>query len=129
MNSRLVAVLETDTADEVIAVLRRIAPPEDESYYLYVVDGANRLRGVISLRDLIIAQPDAPVASFMQRDIASVRLDDFKEEVARKLIRYDLLAIPVTDEDGDLKGVVTVNDVLDLVTPRSWQNRPRRMTG
>jgi CBS domain-containing protein len=129
MNSRLVAVLETDTADEVITVLRRVAPPEDESYYLYVVDSANRLRGVISLRDLIIAQPDAAVASFMQRDIASVRLDDSKEEVARKLIRYDLLAIPVTDEEGDLKGVVTVNDVLDLVTPRSWQNRPRRMTG
>ena len=63
----------------------------------------------------------------MQRDVASVHLDDSKEEVARKLIRYDLLAIPVTDEDERLKGVVTVNDVLDLVTPRSWQNRPRRM--
>jgi magnesium transporter len=127
MNSRLVAVLETDTADRVISNLRSVAPPEDESYYLYVVDSDNRLRGVLSLRDLIVAQPDARVDTFMERDVASVRLDDSKEEVARKLIRYDLLAIPVTDEDDHLKGVVTVNDVLDLVTPRSWQNRPRRM--
>jgi magnesium transporter len=129
MNSRLIAVKETGTADAVIAHLRRLAPPEDESYYLYVVDNANRLRGVLSLRDLIVAQPDARVDTFMQREVASVHLDDSKEEVARKLIRYDLLAIPVTDEDDRLKGVVTVNDVLDLVTPRSWQNRPRRMMG
>jgi Mg/Co/Ni transporter MgtE len=58
-----------------------------------------------------------------------VHLSDPKEEVARKLIRYDLLAIPVTDEEDHLEGVVTVNDVLDLVTPRSWQNRPRKMLG
>jgi CBS domain-containing protein len=127
MNSRLIAVKETDTADAVISHLRSVAPPEDESYYLYVVDSDNRLRGVLSLRDLIVAQPDARVDTFMQRDIAAVHLDDSKHEVARKLIRYDLLAIPVTDEDDRLKGVVTVNDVLDLVTPRSWQNRPRRM--
>jgi len=127
MNSRLVAVQETDTADEVIGQLRRLTPPEDEIYYLYVVDSAGRLCGVLSLRDLIVARPDAPVAGLVQRDMAYVRLNDPKEEVARKLIRYDLLAIPVTDDDDHLKGVVTVNDVLDLVTPRSWQNRPRRM--
>ncbi len=61
MNSRLIAVKETDTADAVISHLRSIAPPEDESYYLYVVDSDNRLRGVLSLRDLIVAQPDARV--------------------------------------------------------------------
>jgi magnesium transporter len=84
---------------------------------------------VLSLRDLIVAQPDAPIADCMQQDVAFVHLDDSKEEVARKLIRYNLLAIPVIDEHEHLKGVVTVNDVVDLVTPRSWQNQPRRMTG
>jgi magnesium transporter len=129
MNSRLVAVQETDTADEVIAHLRSAEPPEDEAYYIYVVDSESRLRGVLSLRDLIVAQPDTPVRDFVQRDTAHVHLNDPKEEVARKLIRYDLLAIPVTDEEEHLQGVVTVNDVLDLVTPRSWQNRPRKMLG
>jgi Mg/Co/Ni transporter MgtE len=65
----------------------------------------------------------------MRRETASVQLDDSAEEVARQLVRYDLLAIPVTDEEGRLKGVVTVDDVLELVTPRSWRNRPRRMLG
>jgi len=129
MNSRLLAVQETDTADEVIAHLRSTEPPEDEIYYIYVVDSENRLRGVLSLRDLIVAHPDTPIRDFIQHDTAHVHLDDPKEEVARRLIRYDLLAIPVIDEDEHLLGVVTVNDVLDLVTPRSWQNRPRKMLG
>jgi len=129
MNSRMVAVQETDTAGGVIDHLRGAEPPEDEIYYIYVVNREGRLRGVISLRDLIVARPDTPVRDFMQRDTAYVRLDDPKEEVARKLIRYDLLAIPVIDDDDQLRGVVTVNDVIDLVTPRAWQNRPRKMLG
>ena len=129
MNSRLFAVQETEAAGRVIEDLRRTAPPEDEIYYLYVVDSGGSLRGVLSLRDLIVAQPDAPIADCMQQDVAHVHLDDSREEVARRLIRYNLLAIPVLDEQDHLKGVVTVNDVVDLVTPRSWQNQPRRMTG
>jgi len=129
MNSRLIAVQEKDTADEVIAQLRRTAPPEDEIYYLYVVDDEGCLRGVLSLRDLIVAPPDARVVDFMHRDVEFARLDDSKEEVARKLVRYNLLAIPVVDDEHHLKGVVTVSDVVDLVAPRAWQNRLRRMMG
>jgi CBS domain-containing protein/sporulation protein YlmC with PRC-barrel domain len=129
MNSRLFAVAEMETAGRVVEDLRRTAPPEDEIYYLYVVDSGGRLRGVLSLRDLVVAQPEALIADCMREDVAFVRLEDSKEEVARKLIHYNLLAIPVVDEHGHLKGMVTVDDVLDLVTPRAWQNRPRRMTG
>ncbi len=129
MNSRVIAVQENDTADEVIAKLRRIAPPEDEIYYLYVVDDAGRLSGVLSLRDLVVSQPDQRIAELMRRDVKYVHLDDPQEEVARMLVRYDFLGIPVVDEENRLKGVVTVNDVVDLVAPRSWRNRPRRMRG
>ncbi len=129
MNSRVISVQETDTGDEVIAKLRSIAPPEDEIYYLYVVDDESRLTGVLSLRDLVVARPDQRMAEIMRRDVRYVHLDDPQEEVARMLIRYDFLGVPVVDEHGHLRGVVTVNDVLDLVTPRAWQNRPRRMTG
>jgi len=129
MNSRIIAVQETDTADEVIAKLRHIAPPEDEIYYLYVVDDAGCLKGVLSLRDLVVGQPNARIAQIMRRDVKYVRLDDPQEEVARMLIRYDFLGIPVVDDEDRLKGVVTVNDVVDLVAPRSWRNRPRRMLG
>jgi len=129
MNSRVIVVQETDTADEVIAKLRSIAPPEDEIYYLYVVDDAGRLSGVLSLRDLIVGQPNERMAAIMRRDIKYVRLDDSQEEVASMLVRYDFLAIPVVDEEKRLKGVVTVNDVVDLVAPRAWRNLPRRMLG
>ncbi len=129
MNSAVVAVRDSDSVEEVIAELRSAAPSEDEIYYLYVVDDAGRLRGVLSLRDLVVAQPESRVADIMRRDVETVRLDDDEEEVARRLVHYDLLAIPVVDDEGHLKGVVTVNDVVDLVTPRSWQNRPRRMLG
>jgi len=129
MDSSIITVRESDTAAEIIDNLRRTKPSEDEIYYLYVVDDEGRLRGVLSLRSLIVAPPDARVADIMYRDVERVRVDDPEEEVARKLVRYDLLAIPVVDEDERLKGVVTVNDVVDLVIPRSWQNRPRRMLG
>jgi len=129
MNSRMIAVQDTDTADAVIAKLRQLAPPEDEVYYLYVVDDAGRLSGIVSLRDLIVAQPNARMADIMLGDVKCVRLDDPQEEVARTLIRYDLLAIPVVDDQDRLKGVVAVNDVVDLVAPRSWRNRPRGMLG
>ena len=65
----------------------------------------------------------------MRRDVKYVHLNDPQEEVARMLVRYDFLGIPVVDDENRLKGVVTVNDVVDLVTPRSWRNRPRRMRG
>jgi CBS domain-containing protein/sporulation protein YlmC with PRC-barrel domain len=129
MNSRLFAVAEMETAGRVLEDLRHTSPPEEEIYYLYVVDSGGRLRGVLSLRDLVVAQPDTLIADCQRQDVAFVRLDDSKEEVARKLIHYNLLAIPVVDEHSHLKGMVTVDDVIDLVTPRSWQNQPRRMAG
>jgi Mg/Co/Ni transporter MgtE len=129
MDTSIITVGENDTAEEIINLLRRTAPSEDQIYYLYVVDDAGRLRGVLPLRNLIVAPPNARVADIMRRDIEYVRIDEDEEQVAQKLIRYDLLAIPVVDEENRLKGVVTVNDVVDLVTPRSWQNRPRRMLG
>jgi Mg/Co/Ni transporter MgtE len=129
MDTSIIRVSENDTTDEIINLLRRTAPPEDQIYYLYVVDDAGRLRGILPLRNLVVAPPDARVADIMRRDVEFVRVDEPEEQVAQKLIRYDLLAIPVVDEENHLKGVVTVNDVLDLVAPRSWQNRPRRMMG
>jgi CBS domain-containing protein len=129
MDTSIITVSENDTAEEIIKLLRRTAPSEDQIYYLYVVDDAGHLRGILPLRNLIVAPPDARVADIMRRDVEFVRVDEPEEQVAQKLIRYDLLAIPVVDEENHLKGVVTVNDVVDLVAPRSWQNRPRRMLG
>ncbi len=129
MTSRFIAVRETETVDDVINELRRNPPDDDDVYVIYVTDAAGRLRGAFTLRDLIVAHSDALVGDIMEPDLDSVRLDDEMEEVARKLVRYDLLAIPVVDDEGRLKGVVTVDNVVDLVTPRAWRNLPRSMRG
>ena len=128
MNSAIISVGHHATLGEAVDLLREM-DPFDEVHVLFAVDDNGRLRGCLSLRDLLLASPSARVADIMRGDVETVLVDDPDEEVAQKLVRYDLLAIPVVDSEGHLKGAVTVNDVLDLVTPRSWHRRARRMMG
>jgi len=109
----------------------RIRQLEDDRsdllHTIFAVDGDGRLMGALTLRDLLLANRASPVSRIMREEVESVRLEDPDDDVARKLVRYNLLALPVLDEERHVKGVVTVNDVLDLVTPKSWQRRSRRM--
>ncbi len=127
MNTEFVAVTEAMTAGDVIDHLRRTTPEERDIYYLYVVDSDGRLAGSLSLRDVVVSAPAQRVAGLMDRDIVSVPVTADEAEVARLLIKYNLVAIPVVNEHERLIGIVNIDDVLDLVAPRSWQNRPRRM--
>ncbi len=102
------------TADEAIRFLRTQKPDVEQPYYLYVVDAGRRLEGVASLRQLIIADPEARVADFMDREVIGVEAGTDQEEAARKMRHYDLLALPVVDELGRLVGVLTADDVLDV---------------
>jgi len=110
------------TVDRAIAYLRRLRPEADSAYYLYVVDGTGRLEGVVSLRDLIIAQPVSTLADIMSRDVRKVRSDMDQEEMARMVQRYDLVALPVVDDDDRLVGVITVDDVLDIVEEEATED-------
>jgi magnesium transporter len=84
-------------------------------FYIYVVDENYKLLGVISLRQLVVEKPDAPLKEIMATDIFSVRTDVDQEEVARIVARYDILAVPVIDETHKLVGIVTVDDVIDII--------------
>lgn len=110
------------TAERAIAYLRRVRPDADAAYYLYVVDPDNRLEGVVSLRDLIIAPPPAHLSDIMSREIVRVRDDMDQEEMARLVQRYDLVALPVVDANDRLIGVVTVDDVLDVVEEEATED-------
>jgi magnesium transporter len=110
------------TVERAIAYLRRIRPDADSAYYLYVVDGSGRLEGVVSLRDLIIAPPTATLAEIMLHDVRKVRSDMDQEEMARMVQRYDLVALPVVDDDDRLVGVITVDDVLDIVEEEATED-------
>jgi len=110
------------TAERAIHYLRRIRPDADHAYYLYVVDAEGHLEGVVSLRDLIIAPPEALLADIMTRDVRYARDDMDQEEMARMVQRYDLVALPVVDAEARLVGVITVDDVLDVVEEEATED-------
>jgi magnesium transporter len=117
------AVMTTDYATlapdlsvvQALAEVRRQAPQRETIYYNYVVDAHRHLIGVVSLRDLILAAPDVLISDLMGEEVVSVRADEDQEEVAAKLTEYDLLAVPVVDEQHRLVGIVTHDDVADVV--------------
>ena len=127
MTTQYVAVTDTLTAQECIEALRRIEPDAESIYYVFVVDPEEHLQGVLSLRDLIVAPPDKPIRDIMNRDVVTVRPEDGQKEVAAVLSKYNLLAVPVVDEEFRLQGVVTVDDALDAVLPESVKRKLPRV--
>ena len=105
------------TAEQAIQRVRELAPGVETIYYLYVIDAAEKLLGVFSLRELIIAQPDTVLGDLMHTKIVAVHHDDSHRKVADAIHKYGLLAVPVTDETGVLCGIITVDDVLDILMP------------
>jgi len=127
MTTEFVAVDAGLTAEQTMTTLRQIAPDAETIFYVYVVDSDNRLVGVFSLRELVMAQPETPVAEFMEDRVVSVRLLDSQDKVAQMVAKYNLLAVPVVDEGGRLQGIVTVDDALDKIIPTAWKKRLPRM--
>jgi magnesium transporter len=110
---------------DALALLRRQAPASETIYYIYVLDGERHLRGFISLRDLVLADPAARVGDLMRPDPISVRVDEDREEVAHRLSKYDFLAIPVVDAENRLVGIVTYDDVIDVVVKEATEDALR----
>jgi CBS domain-containing protein len=129
MTTAYVAIPEDLTAAQAIDKLRELEPDAETIYYVYVVDAQERLVGVLSLRDLIVARPDAPVRDFMHREPVAVGALTPQEEVAQVVARYNLLAVPVVDDKGTLLGIVTVDDAIDTVLPTAWKRRLPRVFG
>jgi magnesium transporter len=107
------------TCQTAIDALRRRQPDEEHAYHVYVMDEGGHLVGEVSLYELVVADPGALVRSVMHEDPISVRVDEGEEEVVEAITKYNLLAVPVVDEEEHLLGIITVDDVIDLVKPRS----------
>jgi Mg/Co/Ni transporter MgtE len=103
------------SADDALAHLRQNSSHLEMIYYLYIVDEEQHLRGVVSLRQLVIAEPGARMQDLMNPDVIKVQIDADQEEVARVIAKYDLLAAPVVDAENHLVGMVTVDDVIDVI--------------
>ncbi|MDX1413428.1 MAG: magnesium transporter [Candidatus Promineifilaceae bacterium] len=113
MTRDVAAIRRTWTVRETEDFLRSLEEPETLAY-LYVVDRDDKLIGVIPLRDFVLAKPDAIIESIMATDVVSAPVTIDQEELAEMISRYDFVALPVTDEDGRLLGIVTVDDILDV---------------
>ena len=126
MTTDFLALPRDLTAGQAIDRLRELQPDPALVYYLYVVDAEGRLDGNISLRDLVVASPDKPLSAIMNPNVLKVDAATNKEDVASLIAKYDLLALPVIDARRRLIGLVTIDDVVDLMMPRGWKKRSGR---
>lgn len=115
MTPEYISLKENLTVGQTLERIRNLANASEVVYYLYVTDSSRRLTGIVSLRDLVIAAPDTTLAEIMTRDVVFVHTDTDQEEVARTIQRYDIVALPVVDSEERLVGVVTVDDVIDII--------------
>ena len=122
MTPKYIALKENLTVAQALERIRRLASITETVYYLYVTDAARCLTGTLSLSQLVIAQPDEIVSEIMTRDVVSVLTDTDQEEVAHLIQRYDFLAVPVVDTEQRLVGIITVDDVLDILQEETTED-------
>jgi CBS domain-containing protein len=129
MTTEYVALSSNLTAAQAVERLRELEPNAESIYYIYVVDQEEHLVAVLSLRDLIVASPQTPIANIMNRNVITVGLDTSHGDVAEVMRKYNLLAVPVMDEENHLEGIVTVDDVMDTVLSGAGRRRLARLFG
>jgi magnesium transporter len=122
MTPDVFALNEELTVSEAISAIQRASSDIEMVFYLYVIDERNHLVGVVSLRQLLLVPPTTPLKKIMSTDVISVRTDTDQEEVARIVARYNLLGVPVVDSENKLVGLVTVDDVIDVIRDEATED-------
>lgn len=122
MTLELVALKDNFTVNQALERIRSLANASEMIYYLYVTDVARRLTGIVSLRELVTSQPEQTIGEVMTRDVVFVHTDTDQEEVARLIQRYDFLAVPVVDREERLVGIITVDDVIDILQQETTED-------
>ena len=115
------------TAEEAIELIREQEPEVETVYYIYVTDKKERLLGVFSLRDLLMVPGGRRVREFMTKDPIALPPVAGQTEVAQTIAKYNLLALPVVDDEGEIHGIITIDDAIDLVLPLAWKKRLPRI--
>ena len=115
MTTEVLSLSQDLTAEEALVYLRQHSEHLEMIYYLYIVDDDRHLVGVVSLRELVVAEPATRLRDLMDEDVIKVNTSTDQEEVARVIARYDLLGVPVVDNENHLVGLITVDDVIDVI--------------
>ncbi len=131
MTTEFVTLARDLTVGEALARLREMAETPNMIYYLYVVEdeASEKLVGVIALRGLILSDPSSPLKTVMRSDLQVALTDDSAADVAQKIAEYNLLALPVVDDAGEILGIVTVDDAIEILLPRDWRQRLPKLIG
>ena len=131
MTTEFVTLPRALTVGEALARLREMAETPNMIYYLYVVETENswKLLGVIALRSLILADQSMPLEEVMRTEFQQAHPDESAHEVAQRIAEYNLLALPVIDETGDILGIITVDDAMEILLPKDWRQRLPRLFG
>jgi CBS domain-containing protein len=129
MTTEFVTLPQSLTVGEAVARLRDMAETPNMIYYIYIVEeeGSWQLRGVITLRGLILSDPSLPLEEAMRGEYQTAHPDDSAQAVAKKIAEYNLLALPVIDDAGDILGIITVDDAIEVLLPKGWRRRLPRL--
>ena len=114
------------TVEDAIRELRLEAPDVETVYYLYILDDQERLLGVVTLKDLILARPETRIRDIMSTQVKTLPLDAKQKDVAEFISKYNLLAAPVVDENRVLRGIVTVDDIVEILLPTASRKKRRK---
>ena len=122
MTKGFISVSLENTVQQTVNMVRTFAKDTEMVYYIYVLDNESKLTGILSLRDMIIHQEDTKVKDVMLTQLAFVRVNDDQEAVARMIQDYDLLAVPVLNDEDVMLGIVTVDDVMDILVEETTED-------
>jgi len=122
MTPEYISLKENLTVSETLDQIRSLAKTSEVVYYLYITDNSRHLTGIVSLRDLVISSTETTMGEIMTRDVVYVHTYADQEEVARMIQRYDFLAVPVVDREQRLVGIVTVDDVIDILEQEATED-------
>ncbi len=124
------AYVDQDLAvKDVLNSLRQMADDVETIYYVYIISKKGDLVGVISLRDILLSEPETKVSEIMHTHIIKANVMEDQHEVAQKIAKYNLIALPVVEDETQLRGIITVDDAIDIVLPTAWKKRVPRMFG
>lgn len=123
MTTDLAAIRPGLTAAQAIEAIRLAAPEAESIYYVYVTDNEDHLMGVFSLSDLILSKPETPVTEFMHHKVVSAHVLTKQDALAQLVAKYNLMSIPIVDDENHLLGMVTADDALDKIIPTAWKKK------
>ncbi len=124
MNTELLTIAEDMTVEGAMQQVRLLAPDVETVFYVYVTDLEDRLRGVVSLKELLVSHPETPITDIMQTNLKTVGVDAEPEEILEIIAKYNLIAVPVIEGDK-LAGIVTVDDILEMFLPYALKRKRR----